>query len=485
MKTPENIVMMEDHDKAYSAWKERNVREMALVHVDAHIDFGWIPDLDLDEIGSQDKAAGSSSKGPLLLNHYLKSRKKMVNIGNYICPAMREGIVKRFYWVVPDESLHSARGISHILKQLKQILKVKRHAGAKLERQEGCIRCSIFGKEIIVCGLDGLERIEEKALLDIDVDFMLTRSIWDDLNPERIPWISPEKLIEKLAARISDIEVLTIAYSVEGGFTPLRFKYLGNELRSLFQESRSDSGRKIAEYKRKAFVCESKKELPGAIAAYEQVLLLDDNDASAYFALSLLHLNGGPGGPEKAKYYYKQAIRRDKSFSTRYNNYGILYLRYNRLKEAEKEYEKFLGIDADNASVLSGLGYIALARKDYSRAKDFFERSLSADGGPPEARLGKAIVLFKTSRLAEAEELFIGLSNEQPDDAEPFWWLGCIALEKREIDLAIENFKNGVIRGGEGPLVHFLLARLYLTKGLYLRAKEELIRAFQNLRIST
>ena len=474
---------MEDHDKAYFAWKERGVCDKILVHVDAHIDFGWIPEMDLEEIGARGIDLSKPAKDRPLLNPFLKSRRKMVNIGNYICPAIREGMVKKFYWVVPQQSWQSAQGQRHIIKQLQQILKIKRYAGGKLSRYADHLSCRILGREVIVCSLGNLQRIEEPVLLDIDVDFMLTQHIWDDLNPERRPWIFPEELFEKLVSKINDIDVLTIAYSVEGGFTPLRFKYLGDELRLFFAGGLSADRRKMMDCKRKALRFEIEKKRQDTIAAYEEAVSCDESDASLYFNLSLLYLDGTSAGAEKAGHFYHQAIRRDKSYATVYNNYGILYLRYNRLRKAEAEYKKFLDLDKDNSAVLNGLGYISLAKRRYAKAEKFFDQCLAVNKNYLEARLGKGIVSFRQGRFKEAEALFVDLKKDHSDEVEVYWWLGCIAQKRGEASSAIENYKHAVMRGGEGPLVHLRLARLYLAKGFYFRALEELKRLFKVLRI--
>ena len=477
---PKSAVMMEDHDKAYLAWKERNVRERILVHVDAHIDFGWIPEMDLDEIDAGTDLNKTEDNTPLL-NPFLKSRKKMVNIGNYICPAMRDGMVKKFYWVVPDKSWRDSRGEKHILDQLKQLLKIKKYGAGRPEIHADHIRCRIFDRELIVTSLENLEPIEEPVLLDIDVDFMLTQHIWDDLNPRRLPWIFPEELFEKISSKIKNVEVLTIAYSVEGGFTPLRFKYLGDDLRLFFEGGLSAERRKIMEYKRAALCYEAQNQSGEAAAVYERALSIDDSDASAYFNLFLLTLSQ-PSANEKAKHLYDQALSRDRSYATVYNNYGILYLRYNRLKRAQIEYEKLLSLNADDPAVLNGLGHISLARRRYTKAGEFFDRCLVVDKNYPEARAGKAIVSYRLGRFDEAQELFAALSRNEPDDAESYWWLGCIARKRQEVSRAIDCYKRAVMRGGEGPLVHFILARLYLARRLYYRAFEELKRALYLLR---
>ena len=469
---PEKLVMMEDHDKAYHAWKERGIRDMTLVHVDAHIDFGWVPELDLNEIGA-DAREGA------LLNPFLLSRTKMVTIGNYICPAMREGMVKKFYWVVPDKSLSDPRGTKHILAQLGQLLRIKRFSGGKPRLRDGRIHCSVFGKELVVCTLESLERLQGPVLLDIDVDFMLTPAVWDDLDPRRFPWIFPEELLEKLGRKIDGVELMTIAYSVEGGYTPLRFKYLGDELRSLA----AGIVPKTMSHKRSALAHEKGNRPEQARQKYEEALGLDDRDASSYYNLFLLHMGARPDVQSAAR-YYNGAVARDRSYSTSYNNYGMLYLRHNQPRKAEVEYRKFLEVDANNAAALNGLGYIFLGAGRYRKASEFFGRCLAQEKGHAGARAGRAIAAFKQGALVEAHELFSRLTEDRPDDAEAYWWRGRIAQRKGELSGAIDNYKSSVMRGGEGPLVHFLLAGLYLRKGFYYRAREEFQRFFQAWRMA-
>jgi Tfp pilus assembly protein PilF len=451
MLKSDKIVMMEDHDKAYHAWKERGIRDRVLVHVDAHIDFGWVPDVDMDEISSvpdpldPGPPVPSEVEGwtlaPQLINPFLRSRKKMVNIGNYICPAIKDGMVKKFYWVVPDESFRARRGLKHITKQLEALLKIKSHAGGKIEIRKDSLHCHVLGKEVIVCGLNALESISEPVLLDIDTDFLVTRHIWDDLEPKRTPWISPEKLFKKLASKVADIDMLTISYSVEGGFTPLKFKHLGDDIKALFE---------------------------GGVSG--------GNDASTYFNLCLSHMKTDI---EKARAYYDKAVSLDKTYDTAYNNHGIIYLYKNRFNAAEEAYKDFLRLTGDDPRILSGLGYIALARKRYAKAANFFNRSLLADEKYREARFGKGIVAFNTGKIDEALKIFAGLKDDLPDEHDAYWWLGRIAEKKGDIQQTIDNYKDAVMRGGDGPGIHFRLCRLYVSKGMYFRAFEELHRAIK------
>jgi len=473
-KPPKEIVMMEDHDKAYHAWEKSGVRKKVLVHVDAHIDFGWVPDVDIDELKDIHEDA--------FLNPFTKSRKKMMHIGNYIYLAIRDGMVSKFYWVVPDESWKSRRGRRFIKRQLRGLMSTKRCADRKIASSKDSFRCRILDTEIIVSALDGLEEIREPALLDLDVDFLVTGRIWDDLDARRMPWIFPDELAERLNPKLGEIEVLTISYSVEGGFTPLRFKYLGDHLKMLFEGKLPEHKAAAMGSKRMALLHEKHGRTRDAMAYFEKALQEDPSDQSAYFNLFRLNIDSRDGDPAKAGWCYGRAVDIDRTYYTAFNNYGIFYLSRGNLKKAGEEFKKFLRLDGKNADALAGLGHIELRRKRYREADRLFNMSLDVLAGSREARYGKALAAFKSSSHNIAEEIFLGLKTEDPDNPETHWWLGRIAEGKGDIPAAIENYKNAVMSGGEGPMVHLRLFRLYALKGMRFRALEEIGRFFHAAR---
>src|SRR2546429_6125546 len=100
----DNVVMMEDHDGAYYAWKQAGVRGRILLHIDAHIDWAWIGDRDPRDLLEARSLAEVESllRERCLWNLSDRRPDDLIHIGNYIYPALKEGIVKEFYWIVPD-----------------------------------------------------------------------------------------------------------------------------------------------------------------------------------------------------------------------------------------------------------------------------------------------------------------------------------------------------------------------------------------------
>lgn len=39
----DRIFLIEDHDEALKVWREKKIKDLDLVHIDVHIDFGFHP----------------------------------------------------------------------------------------------------------------------------------------------------------------------------------------------------------------------------------------------------------------------------------------------------------------------------------------------------------------------------------------------------------------------------------------------------------
>ena len=93
---------MEEHYEAYFAWKRQGFRDQWCWHVDAHLDIGKtdlgparLARLKGFENSFEARAAG------LMGNSYLPWGG--LHCGNYLLPAIREGIVSRLSWVIPPD----------------------------------------------------------------------------------------------------------------------------------------------------------------------------------------------------------------------------------------------------------------------------------------------------------------------------------------------------------------------------------------------
>ena len=196
------VCLMENHDEAYSVWRDAGVRNKILVHVDAHHDMWWI------------------------------SENSSITIANFICPAMREEIVREVFWVVPDRTWELSRSRKAVFQHLREITKRYPNSKNAVRMDSKRLSAAVLGRPVTICSIDELPAIDEDVLLDIDVDYLTIPFVSHGRSDKHgaLPWRWPEELLSQLAERGIQTDLATIAYSVEGGYTPLKWKYLGDEL---------------------------------------------------------------------------------------------------------------------------------------------------------------------------------------------------------------------------------------------------------------
>jgi hypothetical protein len=238
----ERIVLMENHNLAFSVWQKESTRDRILIHIDAHLDFSWIPDKKLYKIllsNSLNEENPRSSRKPLWYQEEQEIM-KIVDTGNYLYPALKDGVISELYWVVPDKIWDIPEERAIIKKIFQQIL--QKHPKGKAEKilsEEKSIVTTICGRKFTTCKLANLPTINESVLLDIDVDFFIVNSLLKEIagitTGNNKPWMWPSELITALKNKRIRTDCVTISYSVAEGFTPLKYKYLGNQIANLLR----------------------------------------------------------------------------------------------------------------------------------------------------------------------------------------------------------------------------------------------------------
>lgn len=198
---------MEDHSQAYWAWKKAGVHGAWCWHVDAHLDLGQdgLTSAVLDEL-----RLASAPRPELQGNAYLPWGG--LHCGNYLLPAIREGMVSRLTWVIPPW-LAEGRLLSWAREHLLGWLDLTLSEWAALHESEGVVRGTLVGIPFEVGTAERLRLPEELVLLDVDLDYWVTEAgeVWQDPAELRLP---PSLLT-------------TVAYSVRGGYLPDGCRSLG------------------------------------------------------------------------------------------------------------------------------------------------------------------------------------------------------------------------------------------------------------------
>jgi tetratricopeptide (TPR) repeat protein len=357
------IILVEDHHEAYYAWKERKFKNLPLVHLDAHVDFEFQevkPErLILQEARTVTELKTQLEKA-LLFKKYKFGPEELTDIGNYIYPAMRDGIVGEFFWIVPGGLSEFQKCLGRIKKALSSFQKEDPFADNGASFGPGFVRTQLYHKSFYICTLKALPKMKNPVLLDIDTDFLVTDSLKNEAATRKIgkrkPWILPDELVGILKNKVPAPKFITIAYSVNQGFTPMVYKAMADQIaRSLgCSDPNIDSRILAGEYFKK---------------------FRESLDKEDY---------------RTAKSYYFQALKLNPKYRVPDNNYGPLYLQSEDFAQAEKEFRRMLKVDAEDSYALSGLGRIYFAKKRFKVAHKYFKQAFALKHDNKAALIGRA-----------------------------------------------------------------------------------------------
>ncbi len=412
--------LIEDHHRALDIWRKSSLRNLNLVHLDAHVDFGFPYAKPLKQAFEEAKTVNELKQAleeSLAFKRFENDFDKQTNIGNYIYPAVREGIVKDFYWVIPG----GKKEFDESRKQLKTLIKSicvkdpcrKKTRPVKFRETKNLMSTSLMGSRFVVTNLENLPVFEDKVLLDIDCDFLVIDSFKNSdsttLIGPRMPWIMPDDLVNILKKKVKNPQITTIAYSVNGGFTPIKYKYFGDEIAYLFEPRIFKS------------LFKKSKE-----AAQNFELFISGNKSS----------------------YYRKAARLNPAYKVSDNNYGNLYLAKNRLRKAEAEFKRISQVDPSNPFPLAGLGSIFLQKKNYGLANKYFSRALKNNGyNNASAIFGLALSEFKLGNLDTAEKVFLKAKSKDPLNGQIYYFLGCIYEKFSDFESAAKFYRQSLNLG--------------------------------------
>ena len=430
----ERIHCMEDDDGAYDVWKAVGVSDRILVHFDGHLDFNWITDRSADEL----LTAGSSEELDRLIaqvsvwNLDGRPLRTRVNITNFIYPAIKHGIVREFFWVIPDPFWATQPARQAIRQALQRKMRLWPPADfGPVTVSESGITLTVLRCPLTVCTLEHLPRFSETVLLDIDVDYFVTlRSEgpvpYHDPRPVA-PWIWPSRFLERLKAAQLPTDLVTIAYSVNAGYTPLRYKYFGDHLR----EALRDPDGPVSDEPRAHTAAEAFRE---ATCALDQ------------------------GNVGVARDWWAKMVSRDPSYRTLHATPGWREETSRRWQSALSVHDRMREVDPEWHSPHLGRGRALWNLRRCDQAEEAFETACALSPGPTSATHWLGRCAYRRGQWESAYSFWMKSVEQDPEDARS--WLGLAHLAARRGDWmgVIEHATRYLALGRETTSAHWLLA---------------------------
>jgi tetratricopeptide (TPR) repeat protein len=448
------VFLVENHDEAYYIWRNAKVAKRTLVHIDAHHDMWWL------------------------------NEKEAIEISNFICLALKDDLIQEVFWVVPDSTFQNAKTRKAVLQHLRIIQRT--YPGSSRIAVEGHrISMAICEKKLIVCPLDFVRGLHSAVLLDIDVDYMMIPKVsYGRLDRHSsLPWCWPDELINRLHGAGIWSDLVTVAFSVEGGYTPLQWKYLGEELAERLKDPSGARSTGMC-HMRKGAEAEDQGEMAIAEAEYRSAQELLPKSAAVRHRLMRLLMR--LGRIDEAKASYRQAAELDRSYQGPYTSNGFHRLWKGELASAEKEFRALSILDPADAYCQLGLGFLAQKRKRWNEAELHLKAALAVNNCLLDAQRALGEVLAKLDRPSEArlaweQALKLGLTGHKPLGAPIFthaasplsdpWHfatharLARIYAREGATQKAIDGLRISIAGGWDSASLRLQLGRHYWRQG--------------------
>ena len=449
------IHLIENHDEAYHLWREAGARDRILVHIDAHHDMWWI---DSD---------------------------REITIANFICPSLREGLVREVYWVVPDRSLHEPTARGELLKQIEAVAKDYKTPASGIQTSAEKIVVPLLGTRLTVTSARSLGPFDEPVLLDIDVDYLVIPQVAHDRADvhSSLPWCWPADLLARIEDAGIAYDLVTISSSVDGCYTPIEWKYLGSELEARLECRAGEIGG--YDDLREGALASVRGDINNAVSHYRRASLYLPESPAPHYRLALLARE--QGRTEDARTSCRQALDLDPTYASGFNNLGLHYLWQRRIMSAQQEFQRSLELNPEDAYAMVGMARVAAVRKQWGEAVRWASGALAASDenldahrciGAAYARLGQ----IDSAILHYERSLQLGLHGHKPlswqiltctrpgqmideDHCATYAELGRLRAVRGDLDGAIACYRIALSSTFDGVRERVRLARLYLKIG--------------------
>ena len=399
------VHLFENHSASLIVWRRAGVRDRILVHLDGHADLDWLPDATIARLA----AADPDELQALELHPYAIDGKTLERFGiwDFIYPAARLGLVREYVWVVPDGTLRDPQAAEELVRQmvLGKMQMIPLDEARTLHLEGRTIHGTILGLKTTICELDDLPTFDEPVLLDVDLDFLTTRSASSQEVTAR-PSLVPGPLVARLRARGVRADIATISFSTMGGFLPPACRWLGPALVAALERAPDAEGDRWTRRAEADAASEAGRE-SAAVATWRALSAEHPEDGSLWYALSRAEAKSGRSSAEAAA--LAKAVAADPV-----------------LEDAPLFEADALWLNQRYAEALD-------VYKDYRRARPsgpFLAYTLRREAG----------CLVRTGHADEAIATFRKVIAIAPDHADTRLDLGLLLRDRGDLDGAIAQF---------------------------------------------
>jgi tetratricopeptide (TPR) repeat protein len=253
----------------------------------------------------------------------------------------------------------------------------------------------------------------EKAL-EIDPASYRTRALIGNLylqlgkSKEAVRHFRLASRVETDVSYPDAVNGLAVAYYLQGDYDEAK-EYLDRVI-----ERSREFGNTAAFYVNRGNVHFRLGELSAAEKDYQKAEDLDRSSAIASYNLGVLE---GKDDDQRARFHYREAIRRKPSFAEAHFNLGNSYALNEDRDMAIEEYRLATEYDPDLDEAYVNLAIQLIEKEEFEEAIEYLERASERTGGSVVISNALAIIYLQRGELRKAEEMCTASLEVDPADS--------------------------------------------------------------------
>ena len=185
------------------------------------------------------------------------------------------------------------------------------------------------------------------------------------------------------------------------------------------------------------------RDLPGAIAACNNALRFNTEDASAYNQLGRVLFNSGH--PPQSQSAFEKALALKPGFAEAWHNLGHVLRAQNKLDEAEKAYARSVELAPYYRSGWLNLGVVKFARGKNDEALACFGKLLELDPRHVEAHINSGVGEHIKRNIEKAQYHYQQAIEIDPKNDTALRHLATLFSEELDTDSAITYFRKSLV----------------------------------------
>lgn len=184
-------------------------------------------------------------------------------------------------------------------------------------------------------------------------------------------------------------------------------------------------------------------DLAAALAAYQQLLVTEPDNADILHQIGILYAQ--QGDYTHSLEYLDQALRYQPRFAPLYNSKGNVLLRQGNAQAAMNEYKQAVKIDPHYAIAYNNLGRCHYLQDKLIAAQKSYAKAIEINPNFGDAYYNQGVLLLKTGELESAQASLEKALTLNPSNAAIYGQLAQIYLQKAQYPEAIDYLQKRLI----------------------------------------